>query len=134
MLLKIEQFQLGALIIVSLLLCSCQSSHSNTDKTIIHEILDVKSFNSAISADTDIQLIDVRTVEEVNQGMISGAQVIDFKSDSFDIAINKLDPTVPTYVYCRSGRRSAKSCVKLKKLGFKELYDLEGGFDAWSSQ
>ena len=36
-------------------------------------------------------------------------------------------------MYCRSGNRSGKAAKLMKELGFAEVYNLEGGFGAWSS-
>jgi phage shock protein E len=36
-------------------------------------------------------------------------------------------------VYCRSGRMSASSAQQLVDLGYKNVYDLDGGFKAWKA-
>jgi rhodanese-related sulfurtransferase len=43
----------------------------------------------------------------------------------------KLDKNKPVLVYCAAGGRSASAAKDLKKAGFKKVYDLEGGYDAW---
>jgi adenylyltransferase/sulfurtransferase len=35
-------------------------------------------------------------------------------------------------VHCHSGRRSAEAARLLKQRGFANVYNLEGGIDAWS--
>ncbi|MCB9053053.1 MAG: rhodanese-like domain-containing protein [Lewinellaceae bacterium] len=78
------------------------------------------------------QLIDVRTPEEYNEGHIEGAVNIDFYADDFEQQLQqKLDKGKPVLLYCRSGSRSAQSAEQMKALGFKEMYDLKGGFMAW---
>jgi rhodanese-related sulfurtransferase len=42
-----------------------------------------------------------------------------------------LDKNKPVLVYCAAGGRSASAAKDLKKAGFKKVYDLEGGYDAW---
>jgi len=79
----------------------------------------------------DVQLVDVRTPEEYSEGYIEGFQNIDFLSDTFQDDIEKLDKTKPIIVYCKSGRRSAKSSQLLKEKGFVKIYDLEGGIEKW---
>ena len=37
-----------------------------------------------------------------------------------------------TLVYCAGGSRSAAACEFLSREGYDELYNLEGGFQAWS--
>ncbi len=79
----------------------------------------------------DVQLVDVRTSEEYEDGHISNSQNIDFNSPTFDEDISKLDKTKPVMLYCKSGGRSAKCSQKLLKAGFIKIYDLKGGFTQW---
>lgn len=81
-----------------------------------------------------MQLIDVRTPKEFKQGHIEGAQNIDYFSADFDLDIKKLDKTKPIILYCKSGRRSAKSGKILLHAGFTEIYDLGGGIIRWKEE
>ncbi|WP_406684383.1 rhodanese-like domain-containing protein [Seonamhaeicola sp. MEBiC1930] len=78
-----------------------------------------------------VQLIDVRTPEEYSEGSIDGAKNIDFHSNKFEEEIKKLDKNTPILLYCRSGRRSGKASKTLLELGFKKIYDLDGGILKW---
>ena len=49
----------------------------------------------------------------------------------FSVNADKLDRTTPIILYCRSGKRSVLSVNKISKLGFKEIYNLEGGILEW---
>ena len=44
-----------------------------------------------------------------------------------------LDKNKPVYVYCKVGGRSLKVSNKLIQVGFKNVYNLEGGFLRWSN-
>lgn len=79
----------------------------------------------------DVQLIDVRTPEEYEEGYIEGFQNIDYFSDSFTQEIEKLDKSKPVVVYCKSGNRSGKCAQKMLDAGFAKIYDLEGGITKW---
>jgi rhodanese-related sulfurtransferase len=82
--------------------------------------------------DSNAQIVDVRTANEVAQGKIQGSLNIDyFKSDFMETAKSKLDKNKPVLVYCAAGGRSASAAKDLKKAGFKKVYDLEGGYDNW---
>ena len=85
-----------------------------------------------IIGDTDtVQLVDVRTKEEYEEGHISNALLIDYYSYNFEEqAIAKLSKEKTVAVYCRSGRRSASAAQKLVKLGY-EVINLDGGILAW---
>lgn len=96
-------------------------------------ILNANDFEKKIATEKNIQLIDVRTPEEFQQGYIKGAKNINIYSLTFEQEINKLDKTKPVYIYCRSGNRSKSAAQVLSKNGFKVIYDLQGGISAWQS-
>lgn len=93
-------------------------------------VVDVEKFADLIQP--SCQLIDVRTPQEFAKGHIPKAVNIDYKNADFKSQINILDTSKPVLLYCHSGGRSAKSYKILKEKGFKEVYDLQGGFTAWS--
>ena len=105
-------------------------STESTDYT--SEVLDLTTFKQKMATEEDFILLDVRTPGEVAEGMIEGAINIDVEADGFDEKIEMLDKTKPIYVYCRSGQRSATAAEILVQHGFPIIYDLEGGYLAWS--
>jgi len=88
------------------------------------ELLDFIDINNAV-------LVDVRTNDEYNSGYIENSINIDYFSDDFSENVEKLDKNTTIVLYCRSGKRSSKSANKLSKLGFKEIYNLQGGILDW---
>ena len=82
----------------------------------------------------DVQLIDVRTEDEHNEGHLENSQNIDFNSPTFDEDINMLDKLKPVILYCQKGGRSAKCAEKLQQAGFIKIYDLQGGFSKWQHE
>ncbi|RAV98117.1 rhodanese-like domain-containing protein [Pseudochryseolinea flava] len=93
-----------------------------------------KDFQKKAAETKDVVILDVRTKEEVDQGVIPGAINVDFKSENFQEQISKLDKNKTYLLYCKGGVRSSKSVDIMKSLGFKKLYDLEGGIDAWREE
>lgn len=93
--------------------------------------LEVEKFAKKIETLQDIQIVDVRTPEEWSKGTIKGANLINFYDDNFQEQLNKLDRKQPVFVYCASGGRSMKTLYKMKEMGFKEIYNLNGGISAW---
>lgn len=81
-----------------------------------------------------VQLIDVRTAKEYEEGHINGAENIDFLKDDFLLEFEKFNKEKPIYIYCRSGNRSGKAAVQLSKMGFSNIVDLEGGYNAWKKK
>jgi phage shock protein E len=78
-----------------------------------------------------VQLLDVRTQSEWNEGHLQGAKLVTLAKDGFlDQAKAALDSKKPVLVYCKSGGRSAKAAKQLREAGFT-VYDLAGGITAW---
>lgn len=77
-------------------------------------------------------LLDVRTAAEFNNGHIEQAINVDVKQQDFLSKITTLDPSKPYFVYCRSGVRSLKASQLLHKAGFEKIYNLKGGFLAFT--
>lgn len=97
------------------------------------QVLDVATYEKKM-AEPEVQLVDVRTPEEFNEGHIENAVNINFMSDDFDANVANLDKEKPVMVYCKAGGRSAKAAARLKELGFKAITDLEGGISNWTSK
>lgn len=81
--------------------------------------------------DSNIQLIDVRTVAEYSEGHIPrslniNALDVNFAADAEDI----LQKDRPVAVYCKSGRRSRNAAKILAEKGFK-VYNLDKGILGW---
>lgn len=88
-------------------------------------------FKEAV-ADGNVQLVDVRTEKEYNEGAIANAENIDyFKQDTFKAQFEKFNKDEPLYLYCRSGNRSQKAATILQQMGFMQIIDLEGGYMGW---
>lgn len=115
------------LIVISVFTFSCKDEKQTTNKIEVITPEEMKE----ISKVEDMQLIDVRTQEEYEEGYIEGFQNIDFYSENFALDIEKLDKSKPVIVYCRTGRRSADCAKQLKEKGFVKIYDLEGGIAKW---
>lgn len=76
-------------------------------------------------------LLDVRTNQEYAEGHLKGSKQIDFYRPDFKTQLEALDKETPVYIYCRSGGRSGNAAKMMKDMGFKEVYNLEGGIGAW---
>jgi thioredoxin 1 len=82
----------------------------------------------------EAQLIDVRSPEEYADGGIKGSVNINYNGADFEERIAKLNKEKPVLVYCLSGGRSGSAAQKLNALGFKEVYNLQGGLVQWRSE
>lgn len=114
------------LFVFSMLFLSCQVNGQNVER------IGPEEFEKVLNDLSDPQLIDVRTPDEYEMGHLSGAKLIDFREKDFKTKMSTLDKTRPVLVYCAVGGRSGKAADMLKEMGFSQVYDLEGGINAWS--
>ena len=99
---------------------------------VVNVDVSVAAFAALIDTAETGLLLDVRTDREFAIGRIPGAAQIDFYRDDFREELAKLDANAPVYVYCRSGNRSGQAAKMMKSMGFKTVYNLEGGIGAWA--
>ena len=79
-------------------------------------------------------IIDFRTEEEYRSGYIEGAVNINFYATNLKEILQNLDKEKIYLIYCRSGNRSGKALNIMKDLGFKEVYNCEGGILQWKAK
>lgn len=96
--------------------------------------VEVATFAKEIKTTPKPQILDVRTPEEFSEGHIDKATNIDWQNENFVKNTENLDKNKPVYVYCKSGRRSLKASEKLEELGFKKIYNLDGGYLKWNTE
>ena len=85
--------------------------------------------------------VDTRPREQREEfGLIPGALVIDRNVLEWrlDPTSETRDPTAaahtgPIVVYCQQGYSSILAVAELQGLGVPQVYDLSGGFEAWSA-
>lgn len=98
------------------------------------KVLEPNAYYNAINKE-NVQLIDVRTKREFDSGHIRKAINVDvFNRSAFVQYFEKFDRNKPIYLYCRSGSRSQRAAKLLVELGFKEIYDLKGGYLNWKHE
>jgi rhodanese-related sulfurtransferase len=80
----------------------------------------------------EVQILDVRTQPEYNSGHLKNAFLADWNNKKvFQERVAHLDKSKPVYTYCLVGGRSSAAADWLIANGFKEVYNLEGGIQAW---
>jgi rhodanese-related sulfurtransferase len=76
-----------------------------------------------------VMLIDVRTDKEYNAGHIPGAVHIPLADVGAKAKKIKKDKEI--VVYCQSGNRSIWAIKRLMAMGYTNLWNLKGGYNAW---
>ncbi|MGH2666426.1 thioredoxin domain-containing protein [Flavobacterium sp.] len=95
--------------------------------------VDVTTFAEKLKSTENPQLLDVRTPEEYTTEHIDNAANVNWNGDDFTTKAEKCDKNKPVFVYCKVGGRSAQAASKLQELGFKEIYNLDGGIMKWNA-
>ena len=74
-------------------------------------------------------VLDIRTPEEVAEGHLDGALVVDFMAEDFIEKISQLDKNANYRMHCRSGGRVGKAIPMMRELGFTGELTNAGGID-----
>ena len=94
--------------------------------------IDVKTLVKWREEKREHQLIDVREPWEVEVSNIKGVHI---PMNELLESIEQIRMDIPVIVHCRSGSRSAAVVHHLTlQLGYENIYNLEGGIEAWSQE
>lgn len=118
-----------SLLVLLTLFASCQGQNTKAIQTI-----DYKSYSEKLASSENPQLLDVRTPEEFSVEHLENATNINWNGSDFTSKVEKLDKSKPVFVYCKVGGRSSQAANKLSELGFKEIYNLDGGIMKWQGK
>ena len=81
----------------------------------------------------DAVVLDVRPMTDFNQGHIIRAVNIPSNGLKGQIKTLEKHKDKPIIVTCRSGGQSAAACRLLKKEGYENVFNLQGGMLAWQN-
>jgi len=79
--------------------------------------------------DPCLQLVDVRSEPEFLISAIPGA--VNIPLPDLHERLGELDPTRPTVIVCKVGRRAYAAALQLQRQGFTQVAILDGGMTAW---
>lgn len=91
-------------------------------------VMEVTATEFAQSFDESVNLLDVRKESEFKAQHVEGAR--NFPLDFIRETIENLDKETSFYVHCAGGYRSMIAVSILKANGFKNLTNIQGGFEA----
>jgi monothiol glutaredoxin len=77
------------------------------------------------------EFYDVRPPDERARAQIEGARPLD---EAAMAHLERLDRATPLAFHCHHGQRSRAAAQRFLELGFREVYNLTGGIDAWSRE
>jgi rhodanese-related sulfurtransferase len=116
----IASVMLGAVVVAG-----CSSS------TAAMETVSPDTAATIIAEDSNEVILDIRTPEEYDQGIIEGAINIDFYEPTFAADLDALDKDAHYVVYCRSDNRSGQAMSTFADLGFTNVTEIDGGIANW---
>ena len=113
-------------------------NRNNTeDKSFSMKSISIKDLKIELNKNPDCSIvIDVREEYEYKLDSINGAKLIpldDIKSGKSIAELNSISKEKVIYVYCQSGKRSAKAIAELKKYKIQGI-NISGGLKAWKSE
>jgi thioredoxin len=118
---------LFSIALIGLLISGCTNRSTETSNTV----LSPSAFAEKIEAIPSPTIIDVRTPAEFANGHVKNALNYDWNGNEFDAQIVNLDKSKPVFIYCLSGGRSSVAADKMRTVGFKEVYEMQGGLMKW---
>jgi rhodanese-related sulfurtransferase len=116
---------IAGLMLGAVVLAGCSSSTAEL------ETVSPESAATIIADDSSEVILDIRTPEEFDQGIIEGAVNIDFYETSFADDLDGFDKDAHYVVYCRSGNRSEQAMDTFADLGFTNVTEIDGGIANW---
>ena len=105
-----------------------------SDTTGVTRVSPADASSVIAAAPAGLTILDIRTPEEVAQGTIRDSINLDFYAADFESSLEGLDRNAPYVLFCRSGNRSASAASVMRKLGFTEVYEIDGGIMNWAQQ
>ncbi len=91
--------------------------------------LTVAALKQKFDAGEEFRLIDVRRPDEWDTARIAGAELLDADLNE---KLLELSPDTPLVFQCHHGHRSQRVAEQFVAAGFRQVYNLTGGIDAWS--
>ncbi len=128
------QHFLAVVFAATTLLVSCSNQQTQNKETRVSDttLLSAAEFSGKIKNTSNVQILDVRTPEEFSNAHIPNAINVNWKGD-FATGLADVHKNQPVLVYCLSGGRSASAADYLRKNGYTNVYELDGGLLKWKA-
>ena len=92
--------------------------------------MSASELEARMEANPDLHLVDVREDREYAAGHARGAEHLGKGVIERDIEAAIPDRDAEVVLYCGGGFRSALAAENLQRMGYRNVYSLEGGFRA----
>jgi monothiol glutaredoxin len=95
------------------------------------EQISPEDLKALLESEESFELLDVRTPAERAIAAIEGSRLLD---QALHDELMLGDRNTPLVFQCHHGMRSQAAAEHFQRAGFRRLYNLQGGIDAWSIQ
>ena len=127
------------IVFIALLICTIAQAQIKDPKQIMEELsskitqITAADLREKMDLERTFILIDVRTEKEYLAGHIENAVWIPRGLLEFMIQKISVDPEAEIILYCKGGGRSALCTYALIEMGYKNVFNLSGGFKEWAT-
>jgi rhodanese-related sulfurtransferase len=123
------------LIILSVIIGGVIMLNKNTEKESTNQIqyVSMDEITTIMQENTNYIILDVRTIEEYNQGHIPNAICIPNETIDENVIKKLPNKNQLILIYCRSGNRSKQAVQKLLNLEYTNLIEF-GGIIDWKGE
>ena len=123
-----------SVVILFAVMLTMTSVQAEEEQAAAVDKIEVTAAKEYVARHDDAIIMDVRTPAEYDMSHITGAMNVNVQDDDFESMVAGLDKDKTYLVHCTKnpvGGRSSRALETLQQLGFKNLYNLEGGYIAW---
>jgi rhodanese-related sulfurtransferase len=106
----------------------CDEARARIDEVTIDDVA------ARLARGEGFELVDVREDNEVAKGRIKGARHIGRGVLERDVEKAIPDPEAEIILYCGGGFRSALAAESLKKMGYRRVASMAGGWRGWNEK
>ena len=118
-------------LLIPFLSCAQNKQQDKATSAEYHKV-SAEEAKKMIDENSKIILLDVRSEAEYKEKHIHGATLLPLPELESKAATVLPDKDAVILVYCRSGMRSRNASNQLVSMGYTQVYDIEGGINAWS--
>ena len=117
----------AALVVVLVMLIKAELEHQANKGSYLSPSKATRLMNNH----SDALILDVRAAADFKKGHIKGAKNIPLSDFAGSVEKLTADKDKPVLVYCNSGNTVTRAIKMLKKAGFEQVNNLDGGIAAW---
>ena len=117
----------AALVVVLVMLIKAELEHQANKGSYLTPSMATRLMNNH----SDALILDIRTAADYKKGHIKGAKNIPLSDFASSVDKLEADKDKPVLVYCNSGNTVTRAIKLLKKAGFVQVNNLDGGIAAW---